>query len=230
MNPTAFAAPEINAFIVLECRTLAAMARRLGKNDDATAWQAIADELAVAINEWLLEPETRTYQDRHLETGEFTGMISLACFIPVYAGIAPPDVATHLCRDYLLSPDHFLTDLPFPVIDRAHPTFRNGGFLTSSPEYPDSLGQQSYWRGRTWIHGDTWCLGALWQSGFRQEADALADRILTAVNRSEGICECYDSLTGFGNGHPEFMWSSAAVLLLAHGFYRQASVAEVNDV
>jgi glycogen debranching enzyme len=86
--------------------------------------------------------------------------------------------------------------------------------------------QHSYWRGRTWIHGDTWYLGALWQSGFRQEADELADRILAAVGRGEGICECYDSLTGFGNGHPEFMWSSAAVLLLAQGFYRRLPVAD----
>ncbi len=85
--------------------------------------------------------------------------------------------------------------------------------------------QHSYWRGRTWIHGDTWYLGALWQSGFRQEADELADRILTTVGRSEGINECYDRLTGFGNGHPEFLWSSAAVLLLAHVFYRQPPVA-----
>ena len=228
MSPTAFAAPDINAFLVLECRTLAAMARQLGKNDDATDWLAMADELAAAINAWLIEPETGTYQDRHIETGVFNGMVNLASFIPVYAGIAPPEVATHLCRDYLLSPEHFLTDLPFPVIDRAHPTFRHGGFLHVPPSNPDALVQHSYWRGRTWIHGDTWYLGALWQSGFRQEADALADRILTAVSRSEGINECYDSLTGFGNGHPEFMWSSAAVLLLAHGFYRQAPVAEVK--
>lgn len=228
MSPTAFAAPDINAFLVLECRTLAAMARQLGRNNDATDWLAQADELAAAINQWLIEPQTHTYQDRHLETGAFNGMVTLASFIPVYAGIAPPEVATHMCRDYLLSPDHFLTDLPFPVIDRAHPTFRHGGYLHVPPSNPDALVQHSYWRGRTWIHGDTWYLGALWQSGFRQEADALADRILTAVSRSEGICECYDSLTGFGNGHPEFMWSSAAVLLLAHGFYRRPPVAEVT--
>jgi hypothetical protein len=229
MSPTSFAAPDINAFLVLECRTLAAMARQLGKSDDATAWLAMADELAAAINQWLLEPETGTYQDRHIETGAFNGMVNLASFIPVYAGIAPPDIAEHLCRDYLLSPDHFLTDLPFPVIDRAHPTFRHGGFLHAPPSNPDALVQHSYWRGRTWIHGNNWYLGALWQSGFRQEADELADRILTTVNRSEGICECYDSLTGFGNGHPEFMWSSAAVLMMADGFYRRPPVAELES-
>ncbi len=229
MSPTAFAAPDINAFLVLECRTLATMASQLGKIEDATSWLALADELATAINEWLIEPQTRTYQDRHLETGAFNGIVNLASFIPVYAGIAPVEVAGHLCEDYLLSPDHFLTDLPFPVIDRAHPTFRHGGFLHVPPSNPDALVQHSYWRGRTWIHGDTWYLGALWQSGFRREADELADRILTAVGRGEGINECYDSLTGFGNGHPEFMWSSAAVIMIACGFHTGDPVATLTN-
>jgi hypothetical protein len=225
MSPTAFAAPDLNAFLVLELRTLAAMARALGKNKEATAWLAQADGLAAAINQWLLEPETRTYQDRHVESGAFTGLITLASVIPVYAGIAPPDAARRLCREYLLSPEHFLTTLPFSVVDRAHPTFRPGGFLHAPPTAPGSLVQQSYWRGRTWIHADLWYLGCLWRNGFRREADDLAGRILTAVGRSEGINECYDSLTGFGNGHAEFMWSAAAVLLLAHRFYRRPPVA-----
>jgi len=228
MSATSFAAPDFNAFLVLECRTLAAMARQLGKDKDATAWLSQADELAAAINEWLIEPETGTYQDRHIESGAFNGMVNLASFIPVYAGIAAPDIAEHLCRDYLLSPDHFLTDLPFPWIDRAHPTFRSGGFLHAPPEVPEALVHHSYCRGRTWIHSNNWCLGALWQSGFEQQADELADRILTAVSRSEGINECYDSLTGFGAGHPEFMWSSAGVLMMAHGFYRRQPVAEIR--
>ncbi len=48
--------------------------------------------------------------------------------------------------------------------------------------------------------------------------------VLKSPKTTPGPDECYDSLTGFGNGHPEFMWSSAAVLLLAHGFYRQPPV------
>jgi len=214
-----FFSPDINAFLYLELLTLAEMAECLGRGDEALAWRERARNLGAAINGRLIEPETRTYQDRHIETGEFTGMVQMGSFLPVYAGIAPPEVAGVLCRDYLLSPDHFLTPMPFPVIDRAHPTFRSGGFLHEPPAYPGALVQQSYWRGRTWIHANCWLLGALWQSGFQNEADAIADKILEAAGRSEGIHECYDSLTGYGNGHPEFMWSSAAVLMIAHRFY-----------
>lgn len=225
MTPDAFAAPDVNAFLVLELRTLAQMAKALGRADEAAAWAKQAEALAAAINEWLIEPRTRTYQDRHVATGRFTGMVQLGSFIPVYAGIAPATVAEILCRDYLLSPEHFLTEFPFPTVDRAHPTFRAGGFLHAPPDHPGSLVQHSYWRGRTWLHCDTWYLGALWQSGFQGEADAIADRILTAVSRNEDISECHDCLTGFGNGHGEFMWSSAAVLMIAHGFYRRPPVA-----
>jgi hypothetical protein len=227
-RPDLYTSPEVNAFLYLELRTLAEMATALGNLEAAQAWHADASRLAAAINGWLIEPETKSYQDRHLETGAFTGLISLASFLPVFAGIAPAAVAEGLCRDYLLSPAHFLTPMPFPVIDRAHPTFRSGGFLHEPPGYPGSLVQHSYWRGRTWIHGDYWLLRALWQTGFHVEADVLAARILDAVNRSEGIHECYDSLTGFGNGHPEFLWSSAAVLMLAHQYYRREPVASLE--
>lgn len=224
-----FFSPDINAFLYLELLTLAAMADALCRNHEADAWRARAESLAAAINAWLIEPETQTYQDRHSETGIFTGLVNNASFIPIYAGIAPPNVAKIGCRDYLLSPEHFLTTLPFPVVDRAHPTFRSGGWLHAPPAFPGALVQQSYCMGRTWIHADCWLLGALCQSGFEAEADSVADNILEGVGKSEGIHECYDSLTGFGNGHPEFLWSSAAVLALAHRFYARPPVATLVE-
>ncbi len=226
-RPDLFEQPDTNAFLYLELRTLASMARALGKPAEARDWDARARRLATAINRWLLDPVTNTYQDRHVESGAFTGLVNMGSFIPVYAGITPRRAAEKMCREYLLSPEHFLTAMPFPVVDRAHPTFRSGGFLHAPPEYPGALVQQAYWRGRTWIHGDYWLLGALWRAGLRREADEIATRILAAVDRSEGINECYDSLTGFGNGHPEFMWSSAAVLMLALRDYRRPPVARL---
>lgn len=92
MRQDLFASPDINAFLVMELRTLAAMAAALGKPREATRWRREAETLAAAVNDWLIEPHTRTYQDRRIDTGTFTGMIQLGSFIPVYAGIAPPDV------------------------------------------------------------------------------------------------------------------------------------------
>jgi len=227
MRQDEYLSPDVNAFLYLELQTLASMADAIGDTRASENWRTQAKRLAAAICEHLLEPTSRTYQDRHRETGLFTGLISMASFIPVYAGLAPADIASHHCRNYLLSKDHFLTTFPFPVVDRAHPTFRPGGFLYSPPAYPGALVQQSYWRGRTWLHGNVWMLGALWQSGFKDEAHELSRTILEGVSKNEAIYECYDSLTGFGNGHPEFLWSAASVLMLARNFYTRPPVAQL---
>ncbi len=204
----------------LECR----FAFRFQFNDEpvpawpADIWHDASLEQAIADTE-------RAYDALPEPPARFACQTDLASFIPVYAGIAPREVADAACRDYLLSPAHFLTAMPFPVIDRAHPTFRRGGWLHEPPSRPGALVQQAYWRRRTWIHGDCWLLGALRQSGFQEEADTIAERILAAVGKNEAIHECYDSLTGYGNGHPEFLWSSAAVLMLIHRFYTRPPVA-----
>ncbi len=224
MRPDEHAAPDINAFVALELLALAAMADALGLGADAARRRAEARRLRGAINRRLWNAEAGAYQDLHLPSGRFNGVTSLGSFIPVYAGFAPRRRAAETCDRYLLSPEHFLTPLPFPVIDLAHPTFRHGGLLYAPPEHPGALVQQAYWRGRTWLHGDVWFLGALCRAGRRREADRLADRILEAAGRTESICECNDSLTGYPNGHNEFAWSSAALLALASGLYRKPAV------
>jgi hypothetical protein len=219
MQLDAFLSVDTNTHLYLECRALAGMARRLGFAGEATGWEEAATTLAQAINATLYNADAGIYGDRCIADGRFTEMLTPACFLPIYAGIAPPDVAVRLCRDYLLNPERFYTTLPFPSLDRAHPAFRSGGWLYAPPAYPGALVQQAYWIGRTWPHVSYWMVGALHQAGLHSEAEDAAGRILDAMSRSEVINECYDPLTGFGNGHGEFMWSAAAVLALAYRLY-----------
>lgn len=222
-----FESVDTNTHLYLECRTMARMAARLGKKGDTRLWNSQADRLAACINELLYDPSTGTYQDRSIKDGRFTEMLTPASFMPIYAGIAPKEIARRAVKKYLLDPDRFYTPLPFPTLDRKHPAFRSGGFLYESPDYPGALCQQSYWIGRTWPHVSFWMVGALWQAGFQKEANNASLRILDAMNRCETINECYDSLTGYGNGHHEFMWSSAAVLALAYRLYSRGPVGEI---
>ena len=222
-----FESVDTNTHLYLECLTLARFARRLGRPADARDWAARARRLARLINTRLFDSRTGLYQDRNIRDGRFTGMVTPANFMPVFAGIAPPDIGRRLCSRYLLDPRHFYTALPFPTLDRSHPAFRSGGFLWSPPQHPGALCNQAYWHGRTWPHVSYWMVGALHRAGLAAEADAAAERILDAMSRSEAIYECYDSLTGQGNGHPEFLWSSAAVLYLAYQRYRGSPVGRV---
>ena len=225
-EPSRYELPDTNSFLNLECRALARFARALGRPDEADAWQRRAETIAQAVNEHLWDAERGMYGDRHVETGNFAGLATPSTFMPIYAGIAPPERAEPLLRDVLLDPNRFNTTLPFPTMDRSHPAFRSGGFLFQPPAHPGSLVQQAYWRGRTWPHMSYWMVGALWQAGLTEEADAAADRILDGVGRYETIYECYDPLTGMPNGHAEFMWSSASVIALAA---RRYSMGPLGD-
>jgi glycogen debranching enzyme len=83
------------------------------------------------------------------------------------------------------------------------------------------LVQQSYWQGRSWLNYNYFLVGALHQSGLKREAEAAVWKILDAVSRHETLYECYDPLTGTGNGHAEFPWAAGATLALMFGLYRE---------
>jgi hypothetical protein len=227
MHPEKFMNVDTNTHLYLECMTLAKMAAKLGFADESSAWKKQGQAIAEKINSELYDPELGIYQDKSVD-GKFTGMITPSCFMPLYAGIAPAEVALRLSKDYLLNPERFYTILPFPTLDLQHPAFRGGGFLHTPPNFPNALVQQAYWRGRTWPHVSYWMVGAIYQAGLTAEADKAADRILEAMSKTESIHECYDPLTGYGNGHPEFAWSSSAVLALASRLYRKDPVADLS--
>lgn len=224
MRSELFESVDTNTHLYLECRALGWMAAQLGRRAEARAWTDAAAVLKRLIQRHLFNPAAGVYQDRCITDGRFTEMVTPACFMPIYAGITPPALARRLCRKYLLNPERFYTTFPFPSLDRSHPAFRSGGFLCATPNFPGSLTQQAYWIGRSWPHVCYWMVGALYRSGLRREADQAAVDVLDAINRSEAIYECYDSLTGFGNGHPECMWSCAAVIALAGQYYKQEPI------
>ena len=216
-----FESVDTNTHLYLECLALARIAAQLGRSAEELEWRKRAAALGRLIHKSLFNPDEGVYQDRSVADGRFTGMTTPASFMPLYAGITPPKLAKTICRKYLLNHDRFYTTFPFPSLDRSHPAFRSGGGLFANPDFPGALSQQAYWIGRSWPHVCYWMVGALQQSGLEKEADQAAVDILDAIGKTEAINECYDSLTGYGNGHAECMWSGAATLALAYQYYKQ---------
>jgi len=212
--PSKFEKPDTHAYLYMECLALARMAERLGLNGEASDWKRRSEILRDHINENLFNEKDGFYQDRRIDDGNFNGMNTAAGFLPLYAGVVPHERGARICREFLLDRSRFHSPMPFATLDMRHPAFRSGGGLKSIPGHPEWYIQQSYWIGRTWPHVSFWLLGALCRYGFRKEAEDAAYGILDAMSRSDAIFECYDSLTGYGNGQPEFMWSSAAALLI----------------
>jgi neutral trehalase len=176
----------------------------------------------------LYDKETGVYMDRHIKTGKFTGLCSVGSFMPLYAGLTPKPLARRMCQDYLLNPGRFYTTLPFPTVDSQHQIFRSGGYLFEPAGYPGALSQHAYWNGRAWPQFNYWMVGAIHRSGLESQADEAADRILRNYDTQESLHECYDPLTGFGNGHPEFLWSAAAALGLIFQLYKKPPVPELS--
>lgn len=219
--PERFDCVDTNAHLYLECISLARIAEKLGKPDEAKAWLERGQALADRINAELYNEEDGIYQDRDIDGDRpFTRMITPACFLPIYAGIVPQERARTICERYLLNPERLYTPLPFPTLDRSHPAFRGGGYLHTLPQFPGSLIQQAYWTGRSWLHNNLWMIGALQACGLTAEADQAAERTLHAISRHESIYECYDPLTGSPNGHPEFPWPSSSILALGLRYYQ----------
>ena len=205
----------------LELRALAEIARLRGEPEAAAEHARRAEQLAKLINERLFDARSGTYQDRHERFG-FTGQVTPASFLPVYAGIAPREAAQAMCRRWLLDPAHFATPLPFPTLDRAHPSFKAGGWLYTDARWPGSLVPEAYWVGRVWTHVSLQMLGALHRCGLEAEAEAMAQATLSEMAKNPSIYECYDPLSGAGLGHAEFSWGAAAALGIAYRTYEHA--------
>lgn len=223
-HPADFECPDVNAHLYLELRVMQQMAEAAGLEEAAEGWAAKAEALAASINEFLFDPKSGMYQDRHIATGRLTGYLTSSSFIPIYAGLASKEVAVRACREYLLNPARFYTTLPFAGADQAHPAFCSGGRLYEVPSYPGSLLQSAYWIGRVWLQYSYWLTGALWQAGLHEEAEAARKKILEALSLQSSLYECYDPLTGQGNGHAEFSWGAAPALGLAYRQYRRGPV------
>ena len=71
-----------------------------------------------------------------------------------------------------------------------------------------------YWRGPTWINAAWLVWLGLTRLGYREQAETLATRIMSAV-LAEGLREYYDPYTGGGMGPVDFAWSSLVMEMLA---------------
>jgi hypothetical protein len=131
--------------------------------------------------------------------------------VETWAALSPlalPDLPEHIGRrlveQHLLDPQKFWLPVPPPSVSASAPGFsRRDRFLFL----------RRYWRGPTWLNA-AWLLWlGLVRLGYREESDAMAQRLAGVVAR-EGLREYYDPITGRGMGARGFSWS-ALILELA---------------
>jgi putative isomerase len=101
----------------------------------------------------------------------------------------------------LQQPEHFATELPFPVLAASEPAFDPDG----------------YWNGAVWVDHAVLALAALGDEG-----RALRERFLERLAGEDSLFECYSPVDGrpARGARPataQFSWTAAALVGLLSG-------------
>jgi len=172
------AAPDFCAYMVLKCEALAAIARRLGRPDDADAHDTDAATLKAAANETLWDETEGHYFDRDMAGGGFLRCRSIASLLPLWAGIPDHRQAERLCA-HIRDPESFNTPIPLPSVAVCDPAF-----------------EKDMWRGPVWVNTAYAVIQGLARYGDQETAADLAYRVCDGVYRTQRqsghIHEFYD--------------------------------------
>lgn len=196
---------DLNAYLCAEKRCLAALAKVLGRRDEAAAWRREAGRLQRALAERFFDPAAGCFRDWRLSDGGFVAADGAEGWIPLWAGAASREQAADVARA-LADPARFATRVPFPTLSAGHPDFDPAG---------------GYWRGPVWLDQAGFALEGLRRYGFQAQVDAQFDRLLRnaegLLEPSGAVRENYDPLSGRGLNARHFSWSAAHLLLLLTG-------------
>lgn len=123
-------------------RTLAWVARKLRREEEAERWTSLAEATAAALRERMWDPEQKLFFDVHPGTGERSPAKAATGFYPLMTDLATED---HLAAfDHLFNPQEFWTRWPVPSTSADDPTFSaRGEWKGKRHACP--------WNGRTWL-------------------------------------------------------------------------------
>ncbi|WP_299441973.1 trehalase family glycosidase [uncultured Rhodospira sp.] len=160
------AAPDFCAYMVLKCEALAAMARRLGREADATTHEADATALREAVNRTLWDEDEGLYFDRDTASGRFVRSRSIASLLPLWAGIPDARQAARL-HAHIVDPESFNTLIPLPSVALSDAAF-----------------EKDMWRGPVWLNTAFAVVEGLHRYGYVETAAELAFRLCDGVYRT----------------------------------------------
>jgi len=194
----------LNSIYVLDAWALARIAREIGEDEAASRLEAEHESLERLINDYLWSEEHGIYLNRNWD-GEFSGRLAPTLFYPLIGRIAPPDRASRMVEEHLLSEDEFWGEHVVPSIAR------------TDPAYPD----QEYWRGRIWGPMNWLVYEGLAASGFIQEAAEMGQKCLRTFLpewlEESHVHENYNGTTGEGDdarySEPVYFWGGLLALI-----------------
>ena len=185
-------AVDLNCYMVMFYRAMKYFAQELGLEDDEQKWSLCEKELSELIEERLWDNDNKYYSDVDKFTGKSTGILTPACFMPLFIKTASKERAEYMNR-IASDKNKFFSGMP-------------------SVAYDNPCYSTDYWRGPTWLNIAYFAAKGLKNYGF-DTADSIKDTILSWCDHDKrGIFENYNSLTGEGLYCDHFSWSSAFII------------------
>ncbi len=166
---------DLSTMMVMEMRSLAHMARALGKSDEARGWTERADRLAGLIRTRMWDEQDGFFYNLARDSGAFTTKDGVSLkrkeiigFLPMWAGIATKEQAARLV-EHLTNPQRFWRRYGVPTL------------AADDPYYNGNVTKCCQWNGAVWLLWDYMVFRGLLNYGYRKEAEELARRMMDGV-------------------------------------------------
>ncbi|GAA4785809.1 MGH1-like glycoside hydrolase domain-containing protein [Streptomyces ziwulingensis] len=141
------------------------------------------------------------FWDLDLRTGEQQKVLTVSSLFPLLLPDIPGRLAGRVIDEHLLNPERFWLPHPLPSVAADEPTF--------DPHFETG----ALFRGSSWINLNWYLYWGLRARGRTGPARELARRTVRMAALS-GMRECYDPVTGAGQGATSFGWSSLVLDLM----------------
>ena len=191
--------PDLAALLIVQMRTLADLASRLGDEPAAQQWQQRAGQLL----DTLLARHWRNNRFVALRGSDDTPCesASLLLYVPLILGTALPESIRRALLAGLRADRHFITAHGLASESIASPLYRSDG----------------YWRGPVWAPSTLLLVEAIAAAGEHALAREIARRFCDTVKHA-GCAENFDAITGAGYRDPAHTWTASIFLILAHAY------------
>lgn len=216
--PSDFEGPDINSMLVMEAKSLAEMAKKLGYHDEMKKWMEDAERRAALINQYMWDDETGFYYniDRNDHDFSYKGNADLRIkeiigFLPLWSGVASEKQAARLV-------DHLVNESEF---------WRSNGIPTLSAD-EDYYNPMGYWNGPVWVEWNYLIFRGLIDYGYtdaaRELTNRLADHLAYHLSRSHNFYEFYSPDDQQAGYHSTYIWTG----LIARFFIDLENIVQEN--
>lgn len=216
-------ATDLNTFVYLEYLSMAKIAKKLDKNNEADFFVKRANKLKKRINDVFWDRQEGAYFNVDSRNGHFIKRTSYSSVHPLWAKIAPPERAKTFIRKYMLDPQELYTKYGLRTLSKRDLQYNNENMIKP----------HSNWQGPIWPIANYFYVYALLNYGYQKQALEIASRVaqlcMNDIKETGGMHEDYDAETGKPLAAPNFVsWNLLVPIYLSDSYNNTQSIPSIT--